>query len=242
MEYSKFERVFSEERLYKYFQAAGKVQPSTIALYTANIQLCQAMYSLIAILEVALRNVLDNSMKEYFKDDNWLLSKTDTLLRHPELVYKHRRSGTWRQDRVLFDKLQKTAAKMLQNKMPLSHGKLLAELTLGFWIKLFDRKFIKLLKGASLKAFSNPPHLSVKTIYDRLNTIRVIRNRIAHHEPICFNASGELCLQKTKEVYAHIYEVLSWIDEDLPAWSRKIDFVPLVLQRMEKLPEKTKPD
>lgn len=76
------------------------------------------MCSLIAILEVALRNVLDRSMKNYFEDDNWHLSQTDTLLLHPKLIYKHRQSGTWKQDRVLFDKLLKTVNKMVQSRTP----------------------------------------------------------------------------------------------------------------------------
>ena len=58
--------------------------------------------------------------------------------------------------------------------------KLIAELSLSFWVGLFGRHYEELWRFI----FSSTAALTRKDIHNQLNNLRLLRNRIAHHEPI----------------------------------------------------------
>jgi len=86
-----------------------------------------------------------------------------------------------------FEYIQK---KMIQNilqknKLIITHHKLIAELSFGFWTSLFGRKYEEVWRHCLRKIFKDcNGKLVRKDIFPRLNEIRELRNRIAHHEPI----------------------------------------------------------
>jgi hypothetical protein len=54
-----------------------------------------------------------------------------------------------------------------------------------------------------LQIFPNKTHgLNQKDIYADLDKIRIFRNRIAHHEPLCFDTLGTVNVVYVKEIYA----------------------------------------
>jgi len=67
MDYSKHEYFFSGIRLARYKSACGGDKDKAVKLYKANLQLSQALYPLISILEVALRNGIDRQLSVYFE-------------------------------------------------------------------------------------------------------------------------------------------------------------------------------
>jgi hypothetical protein len=64
-------------------------------------------------------------------------------------------------------------------------GKVVAELTFGFWVELLkSSNHIPLWMARNLRsAFPNAPGLNRRMIYSRLKAIQLLRNRISHHEP-----------------------------------------------------------
>ena len=200
-------------------------------MYKYNIQVSQALYPLISILEVALRNGIDRALLNHFKDNKWLLTQRHQFAYHPSMVYEDAH-GNMRSDSFFAEKLKKAEDKLSRYRVPVTHGKLLAELTFGFWVKFFDANAIKVLRGAPLDAFANKPHKKLSLVHFHLNAIVALRNRIAHNEPICFNNTGNICLTTIESYETNILEALGWLDTDLKEWSNKINFFKPVYNRI----------
>ena len=82
-------------------------------------------------------------------------------------------------------KAQKDAAKHWPKGKALPSGKVIAELTFGFWLQLTDSKLEhKLWVPCLHKAFA-PRKAPKRAIFNQqLEKLRQLRNRVAHHEPI----------------------------------------------------------
>jgi hypothetical protein len=218
MDFPRHELLFSKIRLSRYLNACKGDETKTISLYKYNILLSQALYPLISVLEVALRNGIDRELTKFFSDNRWLITQRNQFANHTGMVYKGK-DGNIISDHFFTEKLKKAEDKLIFRKIPISHGKLLAELTFGFWVKFFDTNSIKILKGTPLQAFVNKPHIKLAAVHSHLNSIVALRNRISHSEPVCFNLSGELCLITIQKYETNIIEALNWLDTDLGLWS-----------------------
>ena len=74
-----------------------------------------------------------------------------------------------------------------------------------------------------IKCFPNKPsHIQRKEINNKLHNIREFRNRIYHNEPICFKGN-KIDFTTAKEIMQDIYDVLNWIDSDLPLYVKQFD-------------------
>jgi len=66
---------------------------------------------------------------------------------------------------------------------PVTHGKVVAELTFGFWWSLLADEYNRSLWQPFLRfAFDGP--VRRRRLHAELDALRTLRNRIAHHEPI----------------------------------------------------------
>jgi hypothetical protein len=230
MDITKYEHYFSVSRISRYMTAVGGDAAKAKSLYNLNIQLSQRLYPLISILEVALRNAIDRELSKHFNDNQWLIKKRTQFANHPGLVFKDKR-GNLQPDHFFTDKIHSAEAKLHFRGVPVSHGKLLAELTFGFWIKFFDNKPIKILHGAQIRAFQNSPKMPMAKVHSHLNLIVALRNRISHNEPICFNKTGQLCLATIEGYEKDICNALGWINQELKDWSNIFNLVnPTILQ------------
>ena len=110
----------SEERLAVY-KADGANDDVAIARYLYNIELCKSLYPLINIFEVTLRNSIDSVLVNFFNNPDW----NNTIpLNQTELAM-----------------ITDAQLKIKRNGKKYSHGRLVAELTLGFWVALMGRKY-----------------------------------------------------------------------------------------------------
>ena len=50
--------------------------------------------------------------------------------------------------------------------------------------------------------------LNQRTIYAELDKIRIFRNRIAHHEPLCFDIAATVNVSYVKDVYSLIVKYI----------------------------------
>ena len=63
-----------------------------------------------------------------------------------------------------------------------------------------------------LQIFTNRPKgINQKKIYQKLTEINNLRNRIAHHEPICFDANNSPSIQYAQKHYQDILDLLDWL-------------------------------
>jgi len=176
MNYNDYEKHFSKPRLTKYKQSCRGNEQKALELYMLNIEMSKNFYGILNLFEVALRNAINEHYKNHFEDDDWILNQANGDFF--EEYYK--------------DSIAKQKKK-LNRTNSCSHDKLVAALTFGFWTDMFFKPHFTKGNKTLLKIFPNKEKgINCKFIYKELDEIRDFRNRIAHHEAICFNRSGEI--------------------------------------------------
>ena len=103
---------------------------------------------------------------------------------------------------------------LAKSRKPVDPPRVVAELSFGFWVSLLGRGpsgryETTLWRPAVHRAF---PHIRSlrKHVHAPLDSLRVLRNRIAHHEPIF--------TRHLAADYARILTVIGWICPDTAAW------------------------
>ena len=200
MRYAEFEKLISSQRLVRYKAACNNNTRRTLSLYRANIRMSQAFLAILGIFEVVLRNKIDLHYKMRFPATpgvpEWLLAST---LPEGFLTQNGCQNS--------LDKINRAYIKLGSNY---THDKLLAELSFGFWKFMFaGRQF--LAGGSSLLTiFPNiPAHHNQSFIYHKLDRINSIRNRVAHHEPICFDQGNAI---ETIYARAHFQDITDLLE------------------------------
>jgi hypothetical protein len=93
-----------------------------------------------------------------------------------------------------------------------TNDKVLSSLSFGIWVFLFSRGCYKESGKTLLRIFPNKPHgLNQADIYRGLDTIRLFRNRMAHHEPLCFDRAGEIDVSRAEEVYELVCDYIHYL-------------------------------
>lgn len=161
----------TQPRLSKYLRATRNDPRQALRLYVLNTKVSAAVMTDLHYIEVALRNKFDRELvvkfgHEWFKDTGFLA-----------LV-------DGRSQAILL-KAQRDAAKHWPKGKVVPPGKVIAELTFGFWLQLTDSKLEhKLWVPCLHKAFSPRKAPKRATFNQQLEKLRQLRNRVAHHEPI----------------------------------------------------------
>ncbi len=198
----------------KYFNKYPNNDEKAIAHYHLNIELSESFYSCLSMFEVALRNSLNRELTEKYGPD-WFLN----LESIPEL---NNLKGN-------IDTAKRHISSRNEN---ITTNKIVAELTLGFWVRLLNAEYELILWKPLRKAF---PFLEKNQrqrnkVSAPINKIRSFRNRVFHHEPISWN------LEKLEEIHSSILEVMKWLNNDLPKIAKEYDRVPkLIKKAKEKL-------
>jgi len=114
-----------------------------------------------------------------------------------------------------------------------SPDKIIAELTFGFWVMLLNSEYeLTLWKGLRL-AFPNMPksQRKRKIVSAPCNALRKLRNRVFHHESICWD------LEYITEIHDSLVLVLGWMNADMPGWLNEVDNFANVVEMIRKAPE-----
>jgi len=200
-----FDRVFSQPRLTPYVVAAQLDGTHAADRYQWNLQVSEAFYPALACLEISLRNALDVQLQQqYSRPDWWESAPLSKLSKVDEAVVR----------RAEADAIKRKGAAM-------SADDVVAGLSFGFWVSLLSRTYDRYLWVPALhKAF---PHYSGsrKELFDNFDTMRRLRNRVMHHEPIHH--------RHLEADHAKIYRLVGYITPDAVLWLRRFDRVPAVL-------------
>lgn len=119
-----------------------------------------------------------------------------------------------------------------------SHSKLLSAMEFGVWKYLYSNAHYRLTGRVLLRVFPNKPRSSVQIQYDHsfifneLNYINNIRNRIAHHEPICFGKPVVIDSSYAMSHYRRIMTLFNWMDIDATKMLYGLDHVDNVCDKM----------
>jgi hypothetical protein len=181
----------SIERLTSYLISAHGDRQKALFLYERNRVLSEGLYGMLQGLEVALRNSIHREMSADTGRSDWY-DRPGTLYR-PEA-----------------DTVAEAKANIPGGK-PMTPARVVAQLTLGFWVKLLGRNYEKALWVPHL--YKSFPHLRKpdrRNVFDRLDKIRGLRNSIAHHERILH--------RDLKSDYGALLETLAWICPVTASW------------------------
>lgn len=168
-------KTLSAPRLGRYedtVRALGKDDLVALDLYVWNAQLSGALLAPLHITEIAIRNAVAEALA-YTYGDQWPWSEG---FRRSLPVVKSGYSASKDVNKACL-KAETT-------------GKVIPELNFVFWQAMFTKRHDKRLWDPYLlNVFPNLDHLQEikiqrQSLYSDLGEIRMLRNRIAHHEPI----------------------------------------------------------
>lgn len=202
------EHRLSPERLAPYRRAVGGDLEPAVELYTWNAEVAAAFFEVLGHLEVVLRNALHEELS------SWHAS--------------NRRRGLWFDDpaRLLDERrradIDTARARLLRDGKTETPGKVVAELSFGFWRFLLDRRYQNTLWAQALRhAFPFLVPQRRQSVYQPVERLTRLRNRIAHHEPIHH--------LKLAEHHDDVLRLAGFIDPALEAWLSRVSRVPAML-------------
>lgn len=199
--FQQIEAILHTERIDAYRQDGADAK-LTLARYMLNMALSESLYPTLQFAEIALRNALHRELTARFGTDTWYDSPQARLT-------------LWQQDKV-------TEAKSTlgRNREPLTSGRVIAELTFGFWTGFFNNAHARTGIGSFLSR-SAFPHAPATEQYQakldrRWQDIRDLRNRVFHHERI-------LHWRDLDARHQAILEIISWMSHELHDLTHSLD-------------------
>lgn len=230
MIFSEFERVISPKRMERYLVAMNGDTRKAMTLYRCNLHLSQEMFTIVSCFEIALRNAIDRRLVPMLGDD-WL---RDSVLP----------GGIFSSD-IRLDETKRIISKSytrLKRNGKYSHPKLIAEMEFGVWKYMYSPLQFRLTGQCLLKVFPNKPKSSSLVqynnsyIYNELDKVNSLRNRIAHHEPICFRHKSPIVdTSYILNEYQKIQTLFSWMEIDARSMLYGLDHVHQVCARINNL-------
>lgn len=206
----------SPERLSTYLRAVSDGDTEQgVRLYVWNIALSSAFYGVLQGLEVALRNAMHKRLS----------------VAYGRAWYENRRVGL---DDGCMERVQSVKKGLVRSdgkRVP--PAQMVAGLSFGFWVALlgkggwnseWNRKAnyeMSLWRPALRHAFPHRRIMNRKQAHAALDQLRILRNRIAHHEPI-FN-------RDLRDDYRQILEVTGWISPTTSEWLDRHSRVQAIL-------------
>ncbi len=210
MEFRKLESFLSKPRIQRFLVAAGNSTSKAQQLYRINLSVSQAFYPILNLFEIFLRNAVNDQVASYFDNSNWITSEKQGFMN----------DGFLKKSKFFLKRSVQRAEKTIERKGgKISSGKVISELSFGFWASLFEVHHYRLIRGVIIRCFPHRPnHVKRSIVFQKLNRIRQFRNRIYHNEPICFKGSN-VNFKEAEKIKDEIFEMLSWIDSDLATYT-----------------------
>jgi hypothetical protein len=219
-----FEKVMSAARMSRYKKACAYNTRKAMELYRYNLRLSQEMFTVISCFEVALRNAIDRHCTGYLGSD-WLKDSISP-------------GGTFYVGFNITNNIIADAVNELG--VNYTHTKLVAKMDFGFWRYMFSRDQYKALGQNLLQIFPAKP-LSNRAIqynqvyiFRTLAEINAIRNRIAHHEPICFKPTLPVIdTTYARRHYNLILQLFQWMTIDEAALLYGLDHITAICDAID---------
>jgi hypothetical protein len=220
-------RWLSEERLGKLIAVTGDLE-AAIELHQATLRLGSYLMTIVATIEISLRNAVSENLSAHFAVNNWL-SQPPIMLqwREPELnKLKQAVDSAKRSEYAKLSQAEKSSldglayplgvrtnnshlkrSKDRRKQLKISEGKIVAELTFYFWKRLYGPDYEQSLWRTTLKRTFPFKKLNRSDIAIQLERIYQARNRLAHHEPVLHGRLTET-IEAINFVAEHLGEYL----------------------------------
>ncbi|WFP16930.1 hypothetical protein [Citricoccus muralis] len=221
--YDTLEPHLTAMRLTPYLAAEKGHRKNAIRLYQWNIELSGAVYQALHVVEVVLRNAIDEQLCRW--NATQINSRTGSPLRSEWLLDPAPLLTRLVRAKELDVSRRRAEQAVRQQKRPVAHADLLAQLSFGTWRFLLPDKDAgrKLLwEEATKDAF---PYLerSPAELVKSIDGIYRLRNRVAHLEPLLNKGN-------VRKQFENMRTVLREIDPDVEKWFVSIQKVTTELR------------
>jgi hypothetical protein len=195
----------------------SKVDSNIIGAYHWNLLICQTLYPFIHAVEIALRNAIHHAATKKFKTEFWF-----------EIVVTDGKSKS-----ILEDTKNDLSRRFKQ----VSASDIVAALTFGFWTTLIKQKTYtdqfnpnRLWPDLIPAVFPHYArgHDERKNISKRFEEIKLIRNRLFHHEPIWKFKNAKTpqeCITELNRKFKDIFKAIGWMSKHKRNCLREFGFV-----------------
>lgn len=216
------EAVLTPDRLASYVPPGGDAL-ATITTYFWNAALTCDFHMGLGAVEIATRNGIHRALSTHFGRLDWY-DQISLLPREAKALTGVKKD-------------------IVDGGKPVIPGRVIAGLNFGFWTKLLSAGFGPNGYGAVLWSPNNaalvaqafpllqPPNQNRSYVHDRLNRLRLLRNRTSHHEPIWRGMtlrSGQTFA--LADLYADILDTIGWVSIELRDSVQACDRFPHTLQ------------
>jgi hypothetical protein len=202
---AELEATLAPDRLASY-RPPGADDLTTIATYFWNVALSRDLHFCLGAAEVSMRNGIHHALSAHAGQANWY----DVIPLLPKET----------------EAIQKAKQNIRNSRKTLVPGRVVAELSFGFWTSLLSAGFGPHGYGGALWSpnyaaliilafpFLKPPNQNRSYVHRRFNTLRLLRNRTMHHEPI-WNGMTLRQQQRTvtislSDLYDDILDAIGW--------------------------------
>lgn len=211
---TEIEAALSHDRLQPYLDAAGGDRARALRLYLWNTAVSAAFYAPLQGLGVVLRNAIHHQLSG----------------RYGSAWHENLDAGL---DRGALERIRQAISELIRGGSPSDAPRIVSTLSFGFWVSLLGsggrlesgRKAnyeMTLWRPALRQVFTHRATLTRRQAHSPLNELRVLRNRIAHHEPIfARNLTAD---------HARIFEVMGWISPEVRIWTAHHSQLPALLE------------
>jgi len=206
----------TRDRLASYLaETSGDIR-AAIGLYDWNTHAAAALYEDLGRLEVLFRNTVDTALAGHAHARGWKQS-----------WYQRQQLFSGRLGRRAWHDVESARARATRGGRPETHGRVVAELSFGFWRYLCAPRYLTALWTTALAAAfpghpaGDYPQQVRADVDDRMRRLHFLRNRIAHHEPIHqYDLAAD---------HADLLGLVGWICVDSHAWVASTSRTPAVI-------------
>lgn len=203
----------SVPRFGTYLTEAGQDLSKALELYQWNAQIAASFLVPLHLFEICIRNSVANAIESFY-GANWPWAAAFAM----SLPDPHQPN---------FNPRRELVAVRARHFGTMATGKVIADVKFAFWVSMYTRRHEGRLWAQNIKQeFPHAPEtLTVAEIRQKIHTatdqIRILRNRIAHHEPIF--------PRDLSSDYKMIEEVIGFKCQHTLAWMIRLEEVSYML-------------
>jgi hypothetical protein len=203
------ERRISVDRFAPYRAAAANDLLRAVSLYEKNSELSAAFWVVLCDLEVLVRNAMHEQFTAWSMDR---YGRPGWYLDHGKVFNEQ-----------TINDIDAARHHLATNGRPETPGRVVAELPLGFWRFQLSGRYERSLWLPCLRdAFPGIEGRGMRRdVHEALRELHLLRNRIAHHEPIHNRPLGRL--------HEHALTVAGWVCPVTRQWIATRSRVPALL-------------
>lgn len=184
----------SSERMARYLRESGGDHAQALALYSWNAFLSAALFELLHYSEIFLRNSMQEQLARAASNGPMVAPWYD----QPWVQASERA------------KIAEAKARVAAAHQDVTEGRVVAELPFGFWCALLSRNYDGTLWRTLLYQAFPYSDRNRATVVGAVERCRLLRNRIAHHEPVYG--------RNHQDDEATALAIIGWISPTAQAW------------------------